>query len=98
MVATYTRRMLQGSPGTLGIAMPTVDPISWASLRRRASSSEFTEPVSTVLEMTEIHRRLLPLAGPAVLFIERHPLRREPSPMPCLVNLFGTVTRVSMGP
>jgi 4-hydroxy-3-polyprenylbenzoate decarboxylase len=56
-----------------------------------------SEPVSTVLQMTEIHRRLLAEGGPAVLF--EHVIRAdgEPSPMPCLVNLFGTVKRVAMG-
>ncbi len=56
-----------------------------------------SEPVSTVLEMTEIARRLLANGGPAVLF--ENPIRAdgERSSMPCLVNLFGTVKRVAMG-
>jgi 4-hydroxy-3-polyprenylbenzoate decarboxylase len=56
-----------------------------------------SEPVSTVLEMTEIQTRLLATGGPAVLF--ENPVRADgqPSPMPCLVNLFGTVKRVAMG-
>lgn len=55
------------------------------------------EPVSSVLEMTEIQRRLLAAGGPAVLFenVIRADGRR--SAMPCLVNLFGTVKRVAMG-
>jgi len=55
------------------------------------------EPVSTVLEMTEIQTRLLAEGGPAVLF--EQPLRADgsPSPMPVLVNLFGTVERVAWG-
>ena len=55
------------------------------------------EPVSTVLEMTEIQRRLLATGGPAVLF--EKPIRAdgEISSMPALVNLFGTVKRVAMG-
>jgi 4-hydroxy-3-polyprenylbenzoate decarboxylase len=56
-----------------------------------------TEPVSTVLEMTEIHRRLLAAGGPAVLFENVIRADGERSPMPCLVNLFGTVKRVAMG-
>ncbi|HEX7758489.1 MAG TPA: UbiD family decarboxylase [Caulobacteraceae bacterium] len=54
-------------------------------------------PVSTVLEMTEICTRLLAQGGPAVLF--ENPIRADgqPSPMPCLVNLFGTIKRVAMG-
>ena len=54
-------------------------------------------PVSTVLEMTEIHTRLLAGKGPAVLF--EHALRADGSrsPMPVLTNLFGTVERVAWG-
>ena len=55
------------------------------------------EPVSTVLEMTEIQRRLLRDGGPAVLFENVIRADGEPSTMPCLVNLFGTVKRVAMG-
>ncbi|MFW5680686.1 MAG: UbiD family decarboxylase [Pseudomonadota bacterium] len=49
-------------------------------------------PVSPVLEMTEIHTRLLAEQGPAVLFenVEGHD-------MPVLINLFGTVERVAWG-
>jgi len=55
------------------------------------------EPVSSVLEMTEIQTRLLATGGPAVLF--EHVIRAdgERSSMPALVNLFGTVKRVAMG-
>ncbi len=54
-----------------------------------------SEPVSTVLEMTELHRRVLAKGGPALLF-ERPimPDGRE-SDIPVLVNLFGTVERVA---
>ena len=55
------------------------------------------EPVSTVLEMTEIQRRLLRDGGPAVLFENVIRADGEASTMPCLVNLFGTVKRVAMG-
>jgi 4-hydroxy-3-polyprenylbenzoate decarboxylase len=56
-----------------------------------------SEPVSTVLEMTEIQTRLLATGGPAVLF--ENPVRADgqPSGIPCLANLFGTVKRVAMG-
>ena len=56
-----------------------------------------TEPVSTVLEMTEIQTRLLAKGGPAVIF--EKPIREDGSvsDMPVLVNLFGTVKRVAMG-
>jgi 4-hydroxy-3-polyprenylbenzoate decarboxylase len=56
-----------------------------------------SEPVSTVLEMTEICTRLLATGGPAVLF--ERPIRADGqiSDIPCLANLFGTVKRVAMG-
>ena len=50
------------------------------------------EPVSPVLEMTEIQTRLLAEKGPAALFESV-----EGSTMPVLVNLFGTVERVAWG-
>ena len=55
------------------------------------------EPVSTVLEMTEICTRLLATGGPAVLFEKPIMPDGSISPMPCLANLFGTVKRVAMG-
>jgi len=53
--------------------------------------------VSTHLEMTEIQTRLLRDKGPAVLFENVVMANGEKSPMPVLVNLFGTVKRVAMG-
>jgi 4-hydroxy-3-polyprenylbenzoate decarboxylase len=55
------------------------------------------EPVSTVLEMTEIQTRLLAEGGPAVLFEKPIGADGRPASMPVLVNLFGTVKRVAMG-
>jgi 4-hydroxy-3-polyprenylbenzoate decarboxylase len=68
-----------------------------AQLEKQGELVRVTEPVSTVLEMTEIATRLLAKGGPAVLF--ENPIRAdgERSDMPCLVNLFGTVKRVAMG-
>src|SRR5690606_10023400 len=53
-------------------------------------------PVSTVLEMTEIQTRLLAEKGPAALFEQAVMADGRPSPMPVLVNLFGTVERVAL--
>jgi 4-hydroxy-3-polyprenylbenzoate decarboxylase len=55
-----------------------------------------SEPVSTVLEMTEVQTRLLAEGGPAVIF--ERPLKADGtrSDIPVLVNLFGTVKRVAM--
>ena len=68
-----------------------------ARLEREGRLVRVREPVSTVLEMTEIQTRLLAESGPAVLF--EHALRVDGtrSAMPVLVNLFGTVERVAWG-
>src|ERR1700754_1674653 len=55
------------------------------------------EPVSTVLEMTEIQTRLIAEGGPAVIFEKPIKADGTPSDMPVIVNLFGTVKRVAMG-
>ncbi|MFD1623753.1 UbiD family decarboxylase [Azospirillum griseum] len=55
------------------------------------------EPVSSVLEMTEIQTRLLAENGPAVLFENVIKADGTRSEMPVLVNLFGTVERVAWG-
>src|SRR5215813_6577763 len=78
--------------------------MSYRSLRefikRLESEGELVrvrEPVSTVLEMTEIQTRLLAERGPAVIF--ENPVKADGarSDIPVLVNLFGTVKRVAMG-
>src|SRR6202789_4486142 len=68
-----------------------------AKLEAAGELVRVAEPVSTVLEMTEICTRLLAEGGPAVLF--ENPIRADgqPSDIPCLANLFGTVKRVAMG-
>ncbi|MSO88367.1 MAG: UbiD family decarboxylase [Rhodospirillaceae bacterium] len=55
------------------------------------------EPVSPVLEMTEIQTRLLAEQGPAVLFENVIGTGGRRYDMPVLVNLFGTVERVAWG-
>lgn len=66
-----------------------------AKLEAESKLVRVAEPVSTVLEMTEIQTRLLAEEGPAVLF--EHALKSggARSEMPVLVNLFGTVERVA---
>ncbi len=68
-----------------------------ATLESRNLLVRVKEPVSTVLEMTEIQTRLLAEGGPAVLFENAVKADGTPSAMPVLVNLFGTVERVAMG-
>lgn len=65
-------------------------------LERDGELVRVSEPVSTFLEMTEIQTRLLAKGGPAVLFENPVNERNEPSDIPVLVNLFGTVKRVAM--
>ena len=55
------------------------------------------QPVSTVLEMTEIQTRLLAEKGPAVIFEKPVMPNGDIAEMPVLVNLFGTVERVALG-
>ena len=66
-------------------------------LEEAGDLKRITEPVSTNLEMTEIHRRVLAAGGPALLFENVINEKGEPAEMPVLVNLFGTVERVARG-
>ncbi|MDB2415074.1 UbiD family decarboxylase [Rickettsiales bacterium] len=65
-------------------------------LEKQGDLVRVKEPVSTVLEMTEIQTRVLAEGGPAILF-ENVITENGKNPMPVLVNLFGTVNRVAMG-
>ena len=71
-------------------------PLFIERLERDGELVRVSEPVSTFLEMTEIQTRLLKQGGPAVLFENPVNERGEPSDIPVLVNLFGTVKRVAM--
>ena len=78
--------------------------MSYRSLREFAAKLEserelvrVREPVSTVLEMTEIQTRLLAERGPAVIFENALRADGARSDIPVLVNLFGTVKRDAMG-
>ena len=67
------------------------------ALEKKNQLVRIREPISPILEMTEIQTRLLAEKGPAVLF--EQPVKADGTPydMPVLVNLFGTVERVAMG-
>ncbi len=67
------------------------------ALERTGQLVRISQPVSTVLEMTEIQTRLLANGGPAVLFENPVDEAGRPCGMPVLVNLFGTVARVGRG-
>ncbi|WP_394694036.1 UbiD family decarboxylase [Hyphobacterium sp.] len=64
-------------------------------LEAKGDLKRITRQVSTDLEMTEIHRRVLAEGGPALLFENVVNEKGERSDMPVLVNLFGTVRRVA---
>lgn len=66
-------------------------------LEARGRLVRVREPVSPILEMTEIQTRLLAESGPAVLFETVVRDDGTPYAMPVLVNLFGTVERVAWG-
>ncbi|MFZ5608149.1 MAG: UbiD family decarboxylase [Pseudomonadota bacterium] len=68
-----------------------------ARLERDGALVRVAEPVSTVLEMTEIQTRVLAEGGPAILFENVVKADGAPSSMPVLVNLFGTLQRVAWG-
>src|ERR1700757_4276236 len=68
-----------------------------AALESRGELVRVREPVSSVLEITEICTRLLATGGPAVLFENVTRADGQASTMPVLANLFGTVKRVAMG-
>lgn len=66
-------------------------------LEREGRLVRVTEPVSPILEMTEIQTRLLAEGGPAVLFESVREADGRAFEMQVLVNLFGTVERVAWG-
>ncbi|MFO0995682.1 MAG: UbiD family decarboxylase [Alphaproteobacteria bacterium] len=68
-----------------------------AQLESKGRLARVREPVSPVLEMTEIHTRLLAEGGPAVLFETVVGTGGRRYDMPVLTNLFGTVERVAWG-
>lgn len=67
-----------------------------SELERRKQLIRIKEQVSTELEITEIHNRVLQEGGPVLLF-ENVITEHGKSTMPVLVNLFGTVERVALG-
>lgn len=67
-----------------------------AHLEKQHQLVRILEPVSTYLEMTEIHSRVLRMGGPALLF-ENVVTENGKNSIPVLVNLFGTVERVAQG-
>ncbi|RAI43084.1 UbiD family decarboxylase [Rhodoplanes roseus] len=56
-----------------------------------------TEPVAIVHDMAEIHRRVIARDGPALVFERPRDASGRILPVPVVVNLFGTRTRVAAG-
>ncbi len=65
------------------------------ALETKGQLARVGQPVSTVLEATELHRRVIHRQGPALLL--EHPVKADgtPSEVPLLTNLFGTVDRIA---
>lgn len=66
------------------------------TLEKSGELVRVTEQVSTDLEMTEIQTRVIADQGPAILFENVRNEKGNKAGMPVLVNLFGTVGRISM--
>lgn len=66
-------------------------------LQKQNLIARIEEPISTVLEVTELHRRVLARQGPALLLEQPIKSDGEMPRLPLLTNLFGTVERVSLG-
>jgi 4-hydroxy-3-polyprenylbenzoate decarboxylase len=68
-----------------------------AHLASRGDVLRVAEPVSAVLEATEIHRRIIAAKGPVLRFERPSRADGRASDIPLLVNLFGTAERVAAG-
>ena len=66
-------------------------------LEKNGQLKRISEPISPILEMTEIQTRVMVNNGPAILFENVIKKNGERFPIPVLTNLFGTVERVSWG-
>lgn len=66
-------------------------------LERRDLLVTVDEPVSLRHEMTALHHRVLAENGPALLFRKPVDANGRTSPIPVLVNLFGTQERIELG-
>ncbi|QXK91594.1 UbiD family decarboxylase [Neoehrlichia mikurensis] len=67
-----------------------------SDLEKSSDLIRVKEQVSSFLEITEIHRRVIRNKGPAIIF-ENVITSHNKSSMPVLVNLFGTIERIAAG-
>jgi len=65
-------------------------------LEPRGLLRRIERPISMRHEVTELHRRVLEKGGPALLLEQPLHADGRVSPMPVLVNLFGTVERIAL--
>lgn len=63
-------------------------------LEKQGDLKRVTTPVSSYLEITEIHKRTLEADGPALLFENVTNKEGQPLSIPVLVNLFGSRRRI----
>lgn len=66
-------------------------------LQGQGDVQQVSSPVSTHLEMTEIHRRVIAAGGPVLRFATPMTANGNASTMPVVTNLFGTCERVAAG-
>ncbi len=66
-----------------------------AHLEATGDLVSISEPVSTVLEATEVHRRVIAAGGPVLRFTRPIKADGGESELSLVVNLFGTVSRVA---
>ena len=66
-------------------------------LQQRGEVTRIAQPVSTFLDATEIHRRVIASHGPVLRFDQPVTADGRASMIPLVVNLFGTVDRVAAG-
>lgn len=67
-----------------------------AALDAAGQLARIDEPVSTVLEVTELHRRVIERQGPVLRFEQPIKADGTTSSIPLVTNLFGTVERVAL--
>lgn len=68
-----------------------------ARLEAQGLLKRINRPTSLVHEITEIHRRVIAVGGPALLFERPVDRSGRVSNIPVLVNLFGTRERIALG-
>ncbi|MBB4095589.1 UbiD family decarboxylase [Ochrobactrum pecoris] len=68
-----------------------------SELERRNDLVRIKRPVSLVQEITEIHKRVLEMDGPALLFEQPVDADGRHHSMPLVANLFGSERRIALG-